>query len=134
MTMKMCDKHWEVIKEETKKNGLWHRVAKDTNELAERSEKFRKGEIPEKEAFEPLIQVCMMIYREAAHIGGPYLMDQKEDGTDYCPICEAMEHSQGKSDDDGHIYTKEEIEKIWTVDACTAVKEQAKELGVLYDA
>ena len=119
--MQMCDKHWELICQAIKDNGIWHLVANDAAEAVER--------IAAKNP-DPLVAATMMIYGEAMKCGGPYLVMPRPDGGEYCPVCEAMVHATGP-DDKGKVWTSEMIEVEWTVEAVNAVARgiKAEEAG-----
>jgi hypothetical protein len=80
--MKMCMPHWEELKAAIDAAGMGHLVSKDeATALASLD--------PANNAFDPLMSCTMSLYNSAIREGGMYLMFAKEDGTEYCPCCEA---------------------------------------------
>jgi hypothetical protein len=66
----------------------------------------------------PLVVCTIMICQEALKGGGVYLLGMKEDGTAYCPICEALENNAGD-------------ENFWINGPADAVLEHARELNLV---
>jgi hypothetical protein len=129
--MKFCENHWNKLQYTIKDRGLWKYVAQSGEELRQRREDYAAGKITLKEAFEPLITTTMMVYKEAVDTGGQYLLDDKEDGTQYCPICEVMENLGGKKDENGRVWSAEELEKEWIEGPVDAVLKCAQNEGIL---
>lgn len=92
--MKICDEHWEELKREVKRNGLWDFVAKDNDELKEQLTEF--VETHDNEKIDPLWAASEMIMMQGMRCGGMMMLFPKEDGTEICPVCEA--HSHGQTD------------------------------------
>lgn len=90
--MKFCQAHWEEAKQAIKSRGLFDLVAADKYEAFQQMVDELKGEEKTVENFDPLMTLHWMIVGRATEIGGLYLLTQKPDGTDYCPVCEAESH------------------------------------------
>lgn len=82
--MKFCSTHWESLKTAIKEAGLYDQVAQSGEELAQRT---AAGEI------DPLMYAHNCIVSNALQCGGLYLMTQKPDGSEYCPLCELEAHA-----------------------------------------
>lgn len=93
--MKMCDKHWQELRAAIELRGLSHLVAGTGLEAAENLKKEFQGE---ETTYDPLMAATMGIYAAALENGGLYLMHLKEDGTEYCPLCEFESHSDEKAE------------------------------------
>lgn len=90
--MQFCTDHWNKLRLAIANRGIDHLVAKDgeaaiTNEIAKLS-----GETG---SYDPLMACHWMITNRALEFGGLYLMFPKEDGSQHCPVCEALLHSDG---------------------------------------
>lgn len=117
--MRMCQTHWDMLREEVKSQGLMPFVAKD-GEIALQNVEADLNGAPEKDTFDPLMNANFAIWGNALDAGGLYLMSQKEDGTPYCPICESEAHNG---------YPAE----WWITNAVNEQREKAKRLGLLKD-
>lgn len=88
--MKMCMPHWERLRTAIQERGIWHLVSRNGEEAKQRLEKsLESGKI---ESFDPLISAHNMIVSNAVRSGGMYLMGEKPDGSEYCPLCELDLH------------------------------------------
>lgn len=86
--MKFCLPHWNQLKDAIKARGLGDMIAASGEEAV----KMLTSPQDKIENFEPLMTAHNILVHNALNAGGMYLLGQKEDGTDYCPICEAEEH------------------------------------------
>lgn len=111
--MKMCAPHWDELRRAIDDAGMGHLVNKSGEELFDRSIQPELEGEPAK--FDPLFSAAMAIYSNAIQAGGLYLMTAKEDGTEYCPVCEAFAHGQ----------------KNWIAQATNACKEHCIEDGLI---
>jgi hypothetical protein len=115
--MKFCDAHWTVLRAAIQTRGLWHLVAPDGVDAARRVQAELDGEAVARD-YDPLMAAYWMITGRALECGGPYLMGQKPDGADYCPLCELEEKSPAKAAD-------------WIEPCCDSVLERCRKLGLL---
>lgn len=90
--MQICKEHWEKLRAAIEKRGLSHLVANSGEQAFENIISELSGE---NAPHDPLMSCNWMIHGQALERGGLYLMGQKEDGTAYCPICEAISHGAG---------------------------------------
>lgn len=91
--MQFCTDHWDKLRAAIVSRGLDHLVAKDgkaaiSNEIAKLNGEEGK--------YDPLMSCHWMITNRALETGGMYLMFTKEDGTQYCPVCEAVNVGGGE--------------------------------------
>jgi hypothetical protein len=93
--MKFCQPHWERLKAEIKSHGVADFIAKDGHEAMAQVVGELKGEEKTRRNYDPLMAANMMIWNRAIQCGGLYLMTQKPDGGEYCPICEVDKHAPG---------------------------------------
>jgi hypothetical protein len=119
--MKMCQKHWDMLRDAIKDRGLAHMVASNGREAAARLAK------PDADGsdFDPLMAAFMMISGRAIEDGGLYLLKG-----DYCPVCEVMEYHP-KNCKETPVCTGETLEKLWIDGPADAVRTYAEEHGLL---
>ncbi len=86
--MKFCQPHWEQLKNAIKVRGLFDFVSSSGMEAVTKT----SADQSKAENFEPLMGSHNMIVANALQAGGLYMMGTKEDGTPYCPVCEAEKH------------------------------------------
>lgn len=77
--MKMCQTHWQELRGVIDSKGMGHLVATSGEHL---QEKLTKGEL------DPLWSANHMICSMALDCGGMSLLENNEDGTQKCPLCE----------------------------------------------
>lgn len=130
--MKCCQRHWERLTELVKEAGMWHLVHQSTEEaIAEMKEEIESGESAH--AFDPLLRAHNMVMGQALHMGGMYLMGQAPDGSEYCPICEAIKGMQNMPlEPGGPPAGAEWVENHWTVDVVDHIKNLMSERGLLH--
>lgn len=115
--MKMCIPHWEELKKAVEDRRMGHLISKSGEELFEGIKEQIDGNPTA--PYDPLMDACMMIYSAGLEAGGLYLMGAKEDGTEYCPLCELKEHGGDPQE--------------W-INGCTdAILKQCKEKGLVQD-
>ena len=112
--MKMCLPHWEALRQGVKDRGMWPLVASSGKEAVDMISKQLRGE---ETGFDPLMSANWAISGRALEMGGLYLMAQKEDGSEYCPLCEADVHG-------GHA-------QEWITGCLDAQLEHARELNLV---
>lgn len=100
--MKICPDHWKQCREAIEKRGLNHLI-KSSDVALENMKKEISGEELGKRDYDPLMTLNWMITGQALKLGGLYLMTAKEDGSEYCPLCEVEKHlgDEGKTWIDG---------------------------------
>ena len=89
--MKICTDHWAKLRAAIHAKGMSHLGASSGEEAAERLKAELDGTATDS-TFDPLMAANNMIWSRALEMGGLYLMTQKEDGTEYCPLCEVDIH------------------------------------------
>lgn len=90
--MKICPGHWGKLRAALDARGIGHLGAKSGEEAVSNITEQLEGGSP---AYDPLMDCNNMIWSRGLEAGGLYLMGQKEDGSHYCPICEAISHGAG---------------------------------------
>lgn len=119
--MKICSDHWEKLRVAIDERGLSRLVAQSGEQAMENiKEELEGGDPP----YDPLMACNNMIWAEGLRLGGLYLMSQKEDGSQYCPICEALLH---KLDD----VSVELFEDYWIKGPADAVLRHCREQGLI---
>lgn len=101
--MKICNDHWTGMREAIEHRGLGGLVSKSGEaamdaEVRKIEEANRSGKVSDqtlKETFDPLMSMHWHYTNNALQCGGLYLLSQKEDGGDYCPVCEFEKHQSG---------------------------------------
>lgn len=88
--MKMCQAHWDELKEAVRAKGLYHLVASSGQAAMERAIAEVKGDATLSN-YDPLMAANWMICGRAIDLGGLYLLGSKENGEPYCPLCELNE-------------------------------------------
>lgn len=88
--MKMCADHWKDLKEAIDARGLSGFIgdAKRAHQIMVDSIESPHAEA----AFDPLLNANFAIWSNATRLGGLYMMTQKPDGYEYCPVCEWRAH------------------------------------------
>lgn len=104
--MKMCQPHWDDLRDEIKLLGLDHLVAKSGEEAAEMMVAELDG-TGDKRVFDPLMSAYWAITSNALSSGGLYLLSPDEDGNEYCPLCELDKNFP----DEDPVPSKDWIEK-----------------------
>jgi hypothetical protein len=95
--MKVCMKHWAIMREEVEAHGLSALVSSNGEELLARTvEELKGGDL--KRTFDPLMSMNYHFTNNALTCGGLYLMGQNDTGEndgEFCPVCEFEKHSKG---------------------------------------
>jgi hypothetical protein len=87
--VKFCQPHWDMLRAAIKVRGIDHLGAK-TGEAAIAD---IKAELEQTERdYDPLMDCHWMITSRAVKAGGLAVMCSKPDGSQYCPVCEAVAH------------------------------------------
>lgn len=102
--MKICLKHWGMLRSAIEDRDLTRLVAQDGREAMARLMETKEA------PFDPLMSCNWMIVNRALDTIGLYLLSQNED---HCPICGVMDVCGDKPDNSGKIWTSEEIEFAW---------------------
>jgi hypothetical protein len=128
--MRMCEKHWAMLREAVVVRGMWHLVAKDDEEAMARTvtemravEQGGRGTA----SYEPLLSMMWMIYgRAMRHMG--YLLHgpDVERGLPDCPICEAVRRHPANCPHCGD----QDHERLWIDGPADAALAEAKRLGL----
>lgn len=109
--MKPCQCHWDQMRAAIKTRGLFDLVATSGEEAVKQTMDDLKGVPKTIENYDPLMSLYRMITNRALECGGLYLMTTKEDGSDYCPLCEVVKHAKNSDTD-----------TIWINGAADAIK------------
>jgi len=92
--MRMCQPHWDQLRKAISDKNLMHLVAKSGEEAIARMITELEDKPDQPSARDPLMEANLSIMSQALDQGGLYLMSPKEDGTDYCPLCEVVVHTE----------------------------------------
>jgi hypothetical protein len=131
--MKCCDKHWAAFRAGIEARGLTHLVAKSGEEALSN---VMLDLLDDEEApYDPLMQCNWMVMGQALKGGGLYLMGQRADGSDYCPVCEAMNNLSGVPPNGSPPGTPgvgaEWVENHWTNGVMDAVLAECRKRGLV---
>ena len=158
--MKPCDKHWSMMRAAVEARGLTHLIK--TPEIIAAEMRRQLGEVTDERGnydheanvklqeeraaraptsaeaahaaatFDPLMTIYWMTMNRAMEMGGLYLMTAKPDGTEYCPVCEAMENMASVPlSPGGPPVGAEWVERFWIDGPADAAHQQAVALGVV---
>lgn len=86
--MKICQFHWDELRQALKDRGLDHLGAKNAQEAIVAMATDLEGRGAENE-YDPLMSCNWMIMSQGLEMCGLSLIGLREDGTPHCPICEA---------------------------------------------
>lgn len=81
--MKICQRHWDMLRAAIDARGLSHLVARSGEEAIQRL--ARADGTSDILDYDPLMVCNWMIMNQGLHSGGPYLLT-----ADLCPICESF--------------------------------------------
>lgn len=129
--MKICERHWGMLRAEIDRLGLGHLVATSGEQAhAQLSRQLKDGEAA-KTTFDPLMAANNMIWSQALQTAGLAAMAPHEDGSERCPICflDAAHKAGCKDPDCAWTY-----EATWIPGPCKAAFDEAKRLGLVGDA
>jgi hypothetical protein len=126
--MKICDNHWKMLRECIDSRGLGHLVSKDTPQLLA---KLQNDDGHTASNYDPLWRAMGMIYARAIDIGGIDLLYNNQDGSEKCPVCEAIIHTKFKDIKQTMPATKEDVEKYWIEEPVDCCLEVCKERGMI---
>lgn len=121
--MKICQEHWAKLKAAISERGLDHLVAKSGEEAFDGVVTELQGG---KSEYDPLMSCNNMIWNVGLQQGGLYLMGKKEDGTQFCPICESLEHQLPPEG-----MTKAQQEASWINGPADIALEHARKLSLM---
>ncbi len=91
--MKICSTHWTQCRAAIDKRGIGHLVGNQESAVNRIKEELADSQT--KKSYDPLLSLGFMLYGRALECGGLYLMTTKEDGSEYCPLCEFELRSDG---------------------------------------
>lgn len=91
--MRLCDTHFDCLKDALDARGLMDHVPKTENDIqvewdAQMQALATGDPSAAQENTNPLTGATLGIYVNAVRAGGLYLVELKEDGSEYCPLCE----------------------------------------------
>lgn len=95
--MKICEKHWKMMLKSISDRGMGDLIAKDAETAMQNTVAQLNGEQSD---FDPAMSMHWHWSNAALKAGGLYLMTLKEDGTDYCPVCEYVVHVEDFKDEE----------------------------------
>jgi len=129
--MKMCQSHWDKLKIAIDARGLDNLIAKNEEAVVESMERELQGTSTTAD-FDPLMDAWYKIMHQIMQMSpNPLsLLCIKEDGTDYCPICEAYIHRNDGAKPEDSLVTDEEFEKFWFEDLADCELTIARNLGL----
>ncbi len=116
--MQICDKHWQDIRTALDNLGLTPLIASSGEELEGRLNAMIAGGSVDIKTYDPLMVANMAISKQALEQGGLYMLGAKEDGTDYCPLCELAAH------------TDPDAPAEWIKGCTEAIKANCDEAGI----
>ena len=129
----MCQIHWEKLQSALNSRGLNILISKDSKVAVDSFKRFYEGGYKyNKTDFDPLIDAYFKISIAVIHLAPDpsYLSFTKEDGSQYCPICEVYEHRN-----DNNVYeeyvTDEEFDDFWFEQLANSELEIARNLGLV---
>jgi len=124
--MKLCDKHWQLLRSEVERAGMTHLAAPDAKAAHANMVGQLDGEKP-KDTFDPLMNANFAIMGAALEQGGLYMMSGER-----CPVCEAMKHmAKVPLVEGGEPVGEAWVEQHWTRGPVEAQLEQARSLGLM---
>lgn len=121
--MKLCQSHWDMLRAALKERGIDHLGAKTGHEVIEDMKTELAGGDTD---FDPLMCCNYMIWNRGLELGGLYLMGQKDDGSEYCPICEALDHMEPPPGE-----TREYCERLWIDGPADAALNECRRCGLV---
>lgn len=125
--MKFCQHHWDMLRQAIKDRGMESLVPTSGAEAEARMAEVAAGNAS---AFDPLMACHWMIVNRAVEFGGLYLIMAKPDGGDFCPVCEAMEHT-APVDSEGKPWTKADTESHWINGPADCALSEARKLHLI---
>lgn len=115
--MRFCIEHWARLRAAIHEKGMSQLVASSGAEAVARLRAELEGTADDS-TYDPLMSAHNAITARALQQGGLYLMMKKDDGSDYCPLCEARD--KGGADP-----------AEW-IDSCTdSIRRYCEERGIL---
>lgn len=107
----MCD----AVKE----RGMWNLVAKSGDDATERMVSELAGN-EDPSLWDPLMAMNWNFFHAALEYGGFGVMETKEDGSHYCPLCLAKEHGE-----------EPETDREWISGCADSMLSYAREAGLV---
>lgn len=94
--MKICDFHWIELQDSLRLAGLSSFISANEEEvLARMQDELDNG--TNAMNFDPLVMASEGITANALNNGGVYLLFPREDGGEFCPLCEMEKHTTTKA-------------------------------------
>jgi hypothetical protein len=91
--MHLCDDHNEIFVNGFKLRGLWHLKSATEEDAAKVVAALNGAPGSEKsDITDPYLLGQFLLLQFALDMGGLYLLLPREDGSDYCPVCEYASH------------------------------------------
>jgi hypothetical protein len=119
--MRICKEHWAKIRAAIKERDIAHLGAKSGEEAMEDV----KADLDGRERdYDPLMDCNWMINGRALTEGGLYLMTAKEDGSHFCPICEAIAHKPADAE-------VQWVEDYWIQGPADAALKECQDKGLV---
>lgn len=123
--MRICQHHWKMLRQAIADRGLEHLGARSGQEAALALVTELEGRGAENE-FDLLMCCNNMIWTRGLESGGLYLMGQKKDGSEYCPVCEALDHVAPPPG-----MTAEDCERWWIDGPADAALARSRKKGLV---
>lgn len=124
--MKICERHWTMLREGAERRGMAHLVARNGQEALQNAVLQLEGRERESQ-FDPLMVANNLIWAAALRRCGLALMVG-----DLCPVCEGIRSNDGVVDPvAGRVFTAAEEEAYWIDGPLDRVLADARVSGEL---
>lgn len=90
--MRMCAEHWSKLRVGVQDRGLWHLVSQSGEEALQQTMAALEEE--HSAVRDPLLAAYWAICGRAIEEGGLYLLEHRNDGGEYCPLCELESYTE----------------------------------------
>lgn len=129
--MRMCQAHWDKLKTAIFNRNLDNLISKNGEEVISVLEGQIQG-ADDKQNFDPLLDAYFKIISAVTKMAPDpmYLFFTKEDGTEYCPVCEAYIHKDDLVEHGGYAETDEKFDKFWFEDLADVELKICRDLGL----
>lgn len=117
--MRMCQKHWLRLREGVVNRGLDAFITKSGADAAASVQKEMEGG-DRHSPYDPLLRAALLVTESAMYAGGDYLHGRQRDGSEYCPICEAVVHRPPE-------YSVDDAEQLWINSPLDAIAADFRE-------
>lgn len=126
--MRICQRHWDMLRKAITDRGLEHLGARNGQEAVAAMATELEGRGAEND-YDPLMSCNWMIFSRALELGGLGVMTPDDTGRPRCPVCMAMESSQIGGE--GGFRDKAHVESHWIDGPADAALSLAREKGLV---